>query len=685
MSALSLPPSLKKLGWAAGLPGLVLIVAVATPLLAPRMERRLDNTAGAVARGTAETGLEPWLRLKVRGRDLVASGEAPDDAGRVAALDRLKRLPGLRHVVGRIGVVEDASPFVWTATRTSAERIDLTGNRPSEIGPRALAAQLASELPSETRIVDQAKAARGAPPDFAAASSFALEQLKPLAPGASATIADTTVSLTGEAASVADYEALRQAVAHPPAGFTMGKVDITPAAIPDFRFAVTRERGGNLVLSGNTVSETARAEIRAMAEDSADGAAVEDRMQTARGLGERIDPAALGRFAFRVSALMQDGSVTYSGSRLSVSGTALDGQAIDEIDALLREARPAGTEAGPVDLAAMPLSPYRLMVRREGESVTLSGHLPDAATRDRVLASLRPRFFRERIVDKSRIADGAPAGLSPAVEAGIASLALLAAGEIRVSDHSLSLTGNSLYRESADRFEADLARRMPAGWQARAEVTPPAISIVDDSESCRAAFDRAVQGRMLVFAPGSVTLKAEFYPALDALAAAAKTCPSLRIEVTAHADPAGAAAAPKAALDAGVENTSSVDVAKAPAGEKPPAAQPATTGADRPVVKTAEGKPPAATNKGAKDLAAKDSVAMDKPTAAGASKSDAKKGEPKKADVKPAEPEPDLARQRALTIVEYLLQAGIPADRIIAAAPGRANAPGLGVGFALRS
>ncbi|WP_319802274.1 BON domain-containing protein, partial [Methylobacterium sp. W2] len=675
LPALSSPPLLQKFGWSVGLPGLALIVGVATPLLAPRMEQRLDDGAGAVVRATAEAGLEPWLRLTVRGRDLIATGEAPDESGRVAVLDRLKRLPGLRHVVGRIGIVEDASPFVWTATRTSPERIELSGNRPVEIGPRALAAKLAPELPSETRIVDQAKAARGAPPDFSAASAFALEQLKPLAPGASATIADTTVSLSGEASTVADYEAVRQALAHPPTGFTMGKVDIRPAATPDFRFAVTRERGGNLVLSGNVVSEAAREEIRAMADDAADGATVDDRMQTARGLGDGIDPTTLTRFAFQLSSLLQDGSVTFANSRLSVSGTALDGQAIGEIDALLRDGRPSGTRAGPVDLAAMPLSPYRFMVRRESDAVTLTGHLPDGATRDRILATLRPRFFRERIVDKSRIAEGAPPNLAGAVEAGITSLAMLATGDIRLSDRRLALTGDSLYRESAGRFEADLARRMPAGWQAQAAVKPPPGTTMDDPAACRNSFDRAINRSPLVFAPGGVTLRAEFYPTLDAVASAAKACPGLRIEVTGHTDPAGAAGAPKPALDAGVENTASVDSAKARDADK--ATKPGIAKADKPAVKAADPKPAPA--KDGKDKTPGDKVAGDK----AAREKDVKAEAPKEA--KPAEPEPDLARQRALVVVEYLLQAGIPADRIVAAPVGRANATGQGVGLALRS
>ncbi|MCJ2131817.1 BON domain-containing protein [Methylobacterium sp. E-045] len=671
---------LQKFGWACGLPGLALIVGVATPLLAPRMERRLDDRAGAVVRATTEAGLEPWLRLTVRGRDLIAAGEAPDEAGRVAALDRLKRLPGLRHVVGRIGIVEDASPFVWTATRTSPERIELSGSRPVEIGPSALAAKLAPELPSETRIIDQAKAARGAPPDFSAASAFALEQLKPLAPGASATIADTTVSFSGEALTVAGYEEVRQALSYPPTGFTMGKVDIRPAAIPDFQFAVTRERGGNLVLSGNVVSEAAREDIRAMADAAADGASVDDRMQTARGLEEGIDPTTLSRFAFRISSLLQDGRVTYADSRLSVSGTALDGQAIGEIDALLRDGRPSGTRAGPVDLAAMPLSPYRFMVRRESDAVTLTGHLPDSVTRDRILATLRPRFFRERIVDKSRVAEGAPADLAGAVEAGITSLAMLATGEIRLSDRSLALTGNSLYRESAGRYETDLARRMPAGWRVQAEVKPPPGTTSDDPAACRSSFERATQGSRLVFAPGSVTLRAEFYPTLDAVASAAKACPGLRIEVIGHGDPAGVAGAPKPALDAGVENTASVDSGKARDGDK--VTKPATAKADKPAVKPADPKP--ASVKDGKDKATRDKATRDKAAGDKAAKEkDAKADAPKEA--KPAEPEPDLARQRALVVVEYLLQAGIPADRIVAAPAGRANAIGQGVGLALRS
>jgi hypothetical protein len=94
--------------------------------------------------------------------------------------------------------------------------------------------------------------------------------------------------------------------------------------------------------------------------------------------------------------------------------------------------------------------------------------------------------------------------------------------------------------------------------------------------------------------------------------------------------------------------------------------------ADKPNAKPADPKP--ASVKDGKDKAAKDKAAKEKEAGTEAPK-----------EAKPAEPEPDIARQRALVIVEYLLQAGIPADRIVAAPAGRANATGQGVGLALRS
>nr|WP_246733093.1 hypothetical protein [Methylobacterium sp. BTF04] len=638
---------------------------MSVPLVTRTIEARLDAAAGAIARATTEPGAEPWLRPEARGRDLAILGEAPDPGLRAAAYERLAAMPGLRRLDGPVGLVEDARPFVWTATRTTPDRIDLTGNRPASLGPGAFAERLGPALPPETQLRDRAKAAHGAPPDFADAAAYAVSTLKNLQPGAHVTLEDTRLSLSGEAVSVADEASLRAALAAPPAGYTLGTVEILPALVKDFRFGIARAAGGALKLSGFVVSQKAQAELRQQATDAAEGAGITDETQTARGLAAGIDPPSLARFALQLAGLLQDGTVSFADGAIAVSGIALDGQALGEVAGLMRDGRPAGIAAGPVTLETRPLSPYRVSIRREADAVTIGGHLPDQATRERLLAALRPRFFRERIVDKSRMADGAPAGLAPALETAIAPLSLLARGEIKVADRDLTLTGDSLYAESAQRIEGDLPRALPAGWQGDVAVAAPSAARPLDPEICKAQFAERVQATPLHFSPGSGTLKAAFYPLLDGLAALAKTCPALRIEVTGHGDPAGSAPVAKPTLDTAVDSTASLDAAKAsPAPAKEVKA---------PDVKASAAKPTPAKSTETKPAETKPAPAKK-----------AAKAEPKPAPVVPAEPEPDLPRQRALVIVEYLLQAGIGADRIAAAPPGSLRPAAGGVGFALR-
>ncbi|WP_375466096.1 hypothetical protein [uncultured Methylobacterium sp.] len=626
--------ALHRAGWLLGLPVLGLIWAGTTLYAAPEIAARLAAAGEGVARATEGGAPEPWLRVAVRGRDLVAAGEAPGPEARTAALAQLAALDGPRRIVPEIGLVETAAPFAWSATRAGPERIALAGSRPAEIGRAALRTRLAAELPGTTALDDAARAARGAPPDFSTAAAYAVARLRGLLPGAVAALSDTVLSFSGEAADLAAYDALRAALADPPQGYGLGRVDILPAQVADFRMAMTREPGGGLVLSGHVVSEEARAALGRRVAEIADGAAVDDRMRTARGLAAAIDPEALGAFMAGIVGLMQTGGVRFDGREVSAAGDAVDAQAVDEIAALLRAHRPAGVEAGAVSLATRPLAPYRVAIRREGDAVSLSGHLPDAEARARLDALVRPRFYRERILDRTRIADGAPPDLFAALGVAVPALATLAGGEIAVADRSLSLTGEGLYREAAARLAETLPRALPGGWTVRVAVRPRNPVERRDPATCRADAAALLAGTSLRFPPGSGALAPIFFPVLDRVAGLAKLCPSLRLAVTGQTDPEPA---PKPA--AGPAMVADAAGAQGAAAPRPPA-------------KAADTPRPA------------DKKALD--TAAPAQKPQAK--------AVPETPE-DLARQRALAVVEYLLQAGAGLDqvRVAEAPPARAG------------
>lgn len=289
-------------------------------------------------------------------------------------------------------------------------------------------------------------------------------------PGAKAVLTDTVLSLSGEAVDLAAYDALRAALSRPPDGFSLGKVEILPPRITDYRFALTRT-GTGATLNGYVPSEAARQMALAMARTLTEGGPVEDRLQAARGLPGSVDPRGLIDFMGQLAGLIQAGEVTYAGGAVSVKGDAIDPQAIPEAQALQKEGRPAGVAAGTVTLAAKPLSPYRVSLRRTPEALTVSGHLPDEEARRRVLAALRQRVFREPVIDRTRLADGAPTGLANALDGAAVMLSTLATGEAVLTDRSLSLTGESLYPEAADRAPNRVATLLPAGWTGEVAVS----------------------------------------------------------------------------------------------------------------------------------------------------------------------------------------------------------------------
>ena len=651
------PAAWTRAGWLLGAPALLLVWAGSAWFAGQRIADAVIRSAAPAIRASEEGVPEPWLRLDARGRDVVALGEAPGEGERAAVLARLASTPGLRRVVDRVGLVETASPFLWTAERAGADRFDLTGHRPAEMGAAALSRVLVADLPPEFGLHDRARAARGAPPDFASGAAFAIARLRGLAPGGTATLSDTVLSLRGEAASVPAYEAVRAALAAPPQGYSLGAIEILPPQVDDFRFAIGR-RGGKVRLAGYAVSEAARERIRAGAAEAAEGAAVEDDLAIARGLPPEVDPDAIVRLMLRAAALLQDGTVSIEGDRLSVTGGAIDAQAVGDLVDLVRRERPAGIREGGVSVVAVPVSPYRLRVRRDADSVTLSGHVPDQAARDALLAALRPRFFREAVVDRSRLAGGAPPDLVAAVVAGVDPLATLASGELAVTDRALRLSGESLYAQSARSLEDGLPRALPAGWSARVDVGVRGAEALGDAQTCARLFaDRIAEGS-LRFAPGSADLRPGFYPLLDALAAAARTCPTREIDVVGHADAPGAARpAPEPAGEARPAATGAVS----------PPAGPGTPSPNRPGGKTDE-KPSVSNAKAGKDAAAKDARIA-----------------PPKPDAKPPEPSPaDLARARAAAIVDYLQKAGVPPDHAVVLTGAAPQTERQGVGFVVR-
>jgi hypothetical protein len=131
----------------------------------------------------------------------------------------------------------------------------------------------------------------------------------------------------------------------------------------------------------------------------------------------------------------------------------------------------AGDRERPPALAAVaPDGPYRLSLRREAGALVLTGFLPDAAARAELAALARERFFQERIVDETRLANGAPPRFLGAARFALDQLSQLASGEAVIAGASLRLRGETLYAQLAEEIEGKVTRKPPAGFTGLAEI-----------------------------------------------------------------------------------------------------------------------------------------------------------------------------------------------------------------------
>ena len=323
------PPMLRPYAWGASRTGAATTLTGAVPSLEVRAGQLLAAGRGAVDQTRFGAGEQPFYAaatghaLAVLSRlptgsatltdaGLAITGEAGDRASYDAAMAEAARRPA--GLAGSTVIAPPLmAPFTWSAQATGGA-LALAGGVPSETDRATLLASARQALPGVT-LRDGQLAARGAPQGFAAAASTVLAQLARLKDG-KASIADGTVTVSGEAPDAATRAAVVQALAGLPQGFKLGSLEIGVPAAP-FR-AVKDAAAGTLVLSGALPDEATRtamlvaAKRRFFAETVSDTTAVDPRVPVSAGPAL---VAALGPLSRLRSGLLtvSDGIATLKG------------------------------------------------------------------------------------------------------------------------------------------------------------------------------------------------------------------------------------------------------------------------------------------------------------------------------------------------------------------------------------
>jgi outer membrane protein OmpA-like peptidoglycan-associated protein len=524
--------------WLWGALPLLLLCWLALQVERGRIEQDVAERAGAALTQRGHT----WAVAVVEGRDIVLSGRAPDEEEPGKASDMLRGTWGVRLVDNKVDLLERAENYVWAASRRG-QRIRLTGYAPSA-GTRQVIIGVARANFPGFEIVDRTRLARGVPPmdTWLAGVSFALRQLTSLRRG-DVRLDGLSMTVTGEAEDLSEYRAVKAALTGGlPKQIRLANNLVAPPSVSPHAW-IARLEGEKITLSGHTPDEAAGALLLSLIRNAAPGLAIEDRMQPASGAPQGWGGAAAA--GIKTLLNLKNGSAELKDATLTLSGLAADEANLQALRTSLRSELPE-----PFRLADHLKSPAPLILPPPPPAPSLPAELlsPPSVAAEHPLAAidlalpLPPPLPAELAVPPrlGEPAHGAPAAQeSPATPSASAASDSNAAPSPATPGSRHALAAAPIATQSLPPPRA-LAASEVSVPRPPADIVPPVdLTAAARASACQDGLRTAASTGPILFRVGSAELEQASLTRLDDIAASAKSCSDLRIEIVGHASAEG--------------------------------------------------------------------------------------------------------------------------------------------------
>lgn len=447
---------------------------------AGRAEAALNTQPPAPSAGSVET-VPP---LTAKNTPVPALPPQQAEAG-TAALETAETKP--QQAPGQVFT------YLFNAEKT-ARGIILSGSAPNEDIRAAFVAAAGKAGAGPVR--DALTLQEGAPGGFAEFGVYATGLLAYLESG-SLTLFNGTLSLRGVVGNPERLDAARADLSKPPAGLSLGSVDLDVVKISPYVFSLIRNGGSDLILSGYLPSSDLRKRLVREAERQG-LAGIADKTVIAAGEGENFADAA--DYMMRVLAQFADGSILLSDRKIAIDGTAASPEAYDLALKELSLA-PEGFEIVSAAIERPLIAPYVWQAVRKGDEIGLAGFAPDEETRAMLLRTVERAYPGGKIADEIRLADGAPASFvwKEAALSALFVLRHLKVGTVSLNDAVFSVSGEAASPQDYDAAHSKIASGLPSGVEkGEIAISRPAVSPYSFSGRREAGGRIALSG----YAPG---------------------------------------------------------------------------------------------------------------------------------------------------------------------------------------
>ncbi len=382
-----------------------------------------------------------WAKADFNGRDLTISGKAeadgePDQAAKIA-----DAVYGVRVVDVKADLLQRISPFTWSAV-SSEDKVTLGGHVPTQKVRKQVLAAAKSTFP-KAQIDDKMELARGNPAiaEWQPAYGFALKQLAMLRSG-KANLSDLTLSLEGEAKNTASFKDVRTALSSGFKGMKLGSDKVTPPTVEPYTWAA-KLAGNQVLLSGFVPSEAVRGDILTVAQKAFGKTPVVDRMELGSGAPKdwgKAYPVAIDQLA-----TLQDGVAELKGDQVTLTGNATDDGIAEATRKAFKAKTPKSFKTADAIKGLRPtlplINPYTTRLDATAGGIEVAGYVPSDAARDAVIKAVKAKFPGRPVNDRLQLGAGEPDGFDTCLLAGVAGLNRLGTGQVVLSGKSVELIG----------------------------------------------------------------------------------------------------------------------------------------------------------------------------------------------------------------------------------------------------
>lgn len=479
--------------WLFGLIPLLLLTAFAVLKERSPIEAELTQRAKVALQGLGAR----WANVTFEGRDALISGKAieEDDARQVATA--VLAANGVRVVTSAATLIDKVERYEWSALKRD-RRIRLNGLVPSARIRRDIIGKVRATFPG-LEVEDKMDYARS---DIAADTwlggvEFGLKQLAVLKQG-QVDLERTSLSVRGEAADIAGYRAVKTALEKGlPKGINLKHEAVRAPLVKPYLWGAKLE-GPRLVLSGYAPTDTARAGIVGVAKRAFPKLQVVDGMEPGDGAPDGFQAVVSGIIA--QLAGLETGEARLRDGAISITGMAETAAKADAVKAALRTRVPrpyrVSEDIRHREPVIKPVSPYVTGVRIDGSVVRLTGFVPTNEARQDLVAATRRAFAGRTVRDELELGAGQPPGWQRCLDGALGALQRVGNGRADLSDRRLLVSGTTPSEPLALALPGELRAATAGGCDAEARITLEPVAVrppVDDGEARRKAEEEAAR------------------------------------------------------------------------------------------------------------------------------------------------------------------------------------------------